>query len=100
MWCGSDYLFVRSLHDDFAQKTEEPGKRTSDGIAHVKDPPAAAQMAVSGRSRVPFQAVEWVETAFLNQAFRQTKGHRGVVGPLAGLEVEGSAAHPVVDLLE
>ena len=35
-----------------------------------------------------------------NQAFGQTQGHGGVVGPLAGLQAERSTAHHVVNGLK
>src|SRR5260370_21272040 len=53
----------------------EPGKRTAHRTSNVKDTPVAAQVAVSSPSRIPFQLVDWIETSFFRQTFRQAKSH-------------------------
>src|SRR5262249_9172317 len=46
---------------------------------------------------VAAELIDRVEPAPLDEALGQAEGHRGVVGPLAGLEAERAAAADVVD---
>jgi len=66
----------------------------------VEHATVAAKVAMLGPLRVSLQLVNGIEPAFLHQTLRQAKRHRGIVSPLAGLEVEGTATDHVSKFFE
>jgi len=54
-------------------------------------------MAVLAPGEVTLALILWLETVLFEQTFRKAERHGGIVGPLAGLQVEGTAADDVVD---
>ncbi len=62
------------------------------GAAYVETPACATEVALPVPAHIPLQLIDRVEALFFHEAFGQAKGHGGVIGPLAGLEVERAAA--------
>ena len=72
------------------------------GNPNVETTPGAAQVAVMVPAQVAFHLIARVEglafgLAAFDQAFGQAQGHRGVIGPLAGLQIERTAASHLFD---
>ena len=75
----------------------ESEQSLADGIADVEELPRAAQMAIPELPQVPFQLVNGVKSLLFDEAFRETYGHGGVVGPLTRLKAKRSTPDHVVD---
>ena len=79
---------------------QKGGEGRRGNIANVKTCPSAAQVAFLPPANIPFHLIFGIEALAFNQAFGEAKCHRGVVGPLTWLQVEGSAADHVGDRCE
>lgn len=75
----------------------EARERRAYGRADVEAAAVRAQVPVAPPADVALELVERVEASAPDQALGEAERHRGVVGPLAGCEVERAAADDVVD---
>ena len=75
-------------------KTEQ---RRLGGVADVEAVAGATQFAARVPTPVALHLIVRVEATGFDQTAGQTQRHAGVVGPLAGFEVERSAADHVGD---
>ena len=78
----------------------EPRQSAPHGAADVEAATGGGHVALAPPPDVALHLVTGVETLALDQARREAERHGGVVGPLAGLQVERTAADHVVDRLE
>lgn len=70
------------------------------GIADVEAAARGAEVALFVPAGVALELVNRVEAATFDEALREAERHGRVVGPLAGLQVEGAATDHVGDGLE
>src|SRR5690349_423599 len=75
-------------------------ERLARRVADVEAFAGRAQMAVVIPVEVAVHLVDGIESVAMEQAVREAQRHRGVVGPLAGLETERPAADHVGERLE
>src|SRR5690606_6074477 len=73
---------------------------TSRRDADVETGASDTVVAVAEPANVALQLVDRVEAASLDKALRQTQRHAGVVSPLSGHQLEGSATDHVCHRLE
>src|SRR5262249_12027301 len=67
------------------------------GVADIKTPLCATHVAVPIPAHVALELIDRVEPLALDEAFRETEGHRRIIGPLPHGQIEGPAADHVRD---
>ena len=80
---------------DGISRFQEGGEGRPGCVADVEACPRAAQVAFLPPADVSFHLIFRIESLAFNQAFGKAEGHGGVVGPLAGFEVERAATDHV-----
>jgi len=76
---------------------QKGGKGGPGGAADIETCPCAAQVSFLPPAHITFHLIFRIESPTFNQAFGKAEGHGGIIGPLAGLEVERAAADHVGD---
>ena len=78
----------------------KPVQAAGGRAADVEARAGAAQVSLPVPAHISLKLVDRIEAAPLNQALRQTERHRRVVRPLAGIEIERTAAGDIRQRLE
>jgi hypothetical protein len=68
--------------------------------SNIETATIAAQMPMPVPPQIALKLIHRIEATHLNQAFGETEGQRGVIGPLPRLQIERTSAQHIVDRFE